>query len=239
MTKVLLYSGGMDSYALRHLWKPDVSLYVNLGTEYSAAEMAMLDDQTTVVDFPGLLALERPDKIIPLRNLFLVSIAAQYGNEIALAATAGDRVLDKSFRFASKASGVLTLLMNDYWSDRPGDYEVVLPVKSLTKRQLVEAYIKAGGDPLKLAECSLSCYQPIREWNPTLRRLKPCGRCKPCFRKWVAFKLNGFDTEPNAKPYIEAEILPQILAGRYGRAEEEAEILEAIGYVSTDQTIQV
>ena len=232
MTKVLLYSGGMDSYALRHLWKPDLSLYVNLETEYSKVELAKLDNRTIVVNFPGLQSLERPDKIIPLRNLFLVAIAAQYGQTIALAATAGDRVLDKSYRFASKASGVLTLLMNDYWSDRRGDYEVVLPVKSLTKRQLVEAFINAGGDPLELAERSFSCYTPTRE-------LKPCGQCKPCFRKWVAFKLNGFDTEPNAKPYIEAEILPLIRGGRYGRAEEEAEILEAMGYVHSDQKIQV
>lgn len=224
MTKVLLFSGGLDSYALRLLWKPDVSLYVNLHTDYSRVELAKLDHQTTVVDFPGLLPFERPDKIIPLRNLFLIGVAAQFGDTIALAATAGDRVLDKSFRFASKASGLLTLLMNDYWSDRRGDYEVVLPVKNLTKRELVREYARAGGDIVELITRSFSCYTPTRE-------LQACGRCKPCFRKWVAFKLNGIEIEPNSKPYIEAEILPQILAGRYGRAEEEAEILEAIGYV--------
>lgn len=224
MSKVLLYSGGLDSFALRHLWKPDVSLYVNLGTDYSLVEMAKLDRDVPIVDFPGLLTFERPDKIIPLRNLFLIGIAAQFGNEIALAATAGDRVLDKSFRFASQAGAILTLLMNDYWSDQRGDYEVVLPVKDLTKRQLVAEYLRAGGDPHELAEGSFSCYTPTAE-------LQACGRCKPCFRKWVAFKLNGFEIEPDSKPYIEAEILPQIIAGHYGRADEEAEILEAIGYV--------
>lgn len=221
-TKVLLFSGGLDSYALRYLWEPDLSLYINLGTEYSAVEMTKLDREVTILNFPGLLTFERPDKIIPLRNLFLIGIAAQYGQEIALAATAGDRVLDKSYRFAAKTSSLLSLLMNDYWSDRRGQYEVVLPVKNLTKRQLIATYIDAGGDPLELAEQSFSCYTPTPD-------MKACGRCKPCFRKWVAFKLNGFEIEPNSKPYIEAEILPQILAGRYGRAEEEAEILEAIG----------
>lgn len=224
MAKVLLFSGGLDSYALRHLWKPDLSLYVNLGTEYAPVEMAKLDHRTTVYNFTSLQMFERPDRIIPLRNLFLVSIAAQFGNEIALAATAGDRVLDKSFRFASQVGKILTLLMNDYWSDRRGDYEVVLPVKDLTKRQLVARYVEAGGDPHELADRSFSCYSPTRD-------LKACGQCKPCFRKWVAFKLNGFDIEPNSKAYIEAEILPQILGGQYGRADEEAEILEAIGYV--------
>ncbi len=224
MTKVLLYSGGLDSYALRYLWKPDVSLYVNLGTAYSEVELAKLDHRTTVFDFKALQMLEHPDKIIPMRNLFLVAIAAQFGQQIALAATAGDRVLDKSYRFASQASGILTLLMNDYWSNRPGAYEVVLPVKSLTKRHLIARFIEMGGDPFELAERSFSCYAPTQE-------KRACGQCKPCFRKWVAFKLNGFDIEPNAQAYIEAEILPQILAGHYGRADEEAEILEAIGYV--------
>ena len=224
MTKVLLFSGGLDSYALRLLWKPDVSLYVNLHTEYSHVELAKLDHRTTVLDFPGLLAFERPDKIIPLRNLFLVAVAAQYGQQIALAATAGDRVLDKTYQFAGRASGVLSLLMNDYWSDRRGDYEVVLPVKHLTKRQLVGQYIAKGGDPLELANQSFSCYTPTAE-------LRACGQCKPCFRKWVAFKLNGIETQPNAEDYIRREILPQILAGKYGRADEEKEILEAIGYV--------
>lgn len=227
MTKVLLFSGGLDSYALRHLWKPDISLYVNLHTEYSPVEMARLDHRTTVVDFFGIQQFQRSDKIIPLRNLFLVAAAAQFGQEIALAATAGDRVLDKSFRFASKASGLLTLLMNDYWSDRRGDYEVVLPVKTLTKRQLIEAYIKAGGDAKELAERSFSCYEPTRD-------LKACGQCKPCFRKWVAFKLNGIEIEPDSRAYIGREILPLIVAGNYGRAEEEAEIMEAIGYVPSE-----
>lgn len=220
-TKVLLFSGGLDSYALRHLYKPDLSLYVNLHTDYSAVEMAKLDHQTTIVDFPGLLPFERADKIIPLRNLFLLGVAAQFGNEIALAATAGDRVRDKSRAFAAQASSMIAYLMSDYWAETPRQYKVVLPVKHLTKRQLIQAYVERGGDPEELAARSFSCYQPTRE-------LRECGQCKPCFRKWVAFRLNGIEIEPDSRPYIQREILPLIEAGQYGRAEEERDILEAM-----------
>ena len=50
----------------------------------------------------------RPDKIIPLRNLFFVMLASYYGDKICLGATYGDRVLDKSVIFAQKASGLLS-----------------------------------------------------------------------------------------------------------------------------------
>lgn len=221
MTKVLLFSGGLDSYALRHLYRPDVSLYINLGTDYAKVEMAKLDHRTTVVDFPGLLPFERPDRIIPLRNLFLVAIAAQYGNEIAMAATAGDRVRDKTPEFAARASSLLGYLMGDYWAETERQYQVVLPVKHLTKRQLIQVYVQDGGDPEELAARSFSCYRPTRE-------LRACGECKPCYRKWVAFRLNGIEIAPDSRPYIIREILPLIEAGQYGRADEENDILEAL-----------
>ena len=218
--KVLLYSGGMDSYALRRVWQPDTALYVNLHTEYSGREIARLDAGVTVVDLPTLRQFERADKIIPLRNLFLVSLAAQYGNRIALAATAGDRVRDKDPEFAHKTSLLLSYLWQpDHWTTGK-QIAVELPFKQLTKSQIVARYIEAGGDPLELATCSFSCYRPVMGGE--------CGQCKPCFRKWVAFKLNGVEIEPSARPYIEREILPQIRAGTYGRAEEEQEILQAL-----------
>ena len=33
--KVLLYSGGMDSWLIDKLWKPDIRLYVDMNTRYS------------------------------------------------------------------------------------------------------------------------------------------------------------------------------------------------------------
>jgi len=219
--RVLLYSGGMDSYALRRLWKPDVTLYINLDTAYSEREIARLDAGVTVIDCPTLRQFERPDKIIPLRNLFLVCFAAQFGTRIAIGATAGDRVRDKDEKFAAATSKLLRYIWQpDHWTTGKPIF-VELPFKQYTKAQIVGAFIRDGGDPQELASRSFSCYQPTEDGQE-------CGACKPCFRKWVAFKLNGIEIEPSARPYIEREILPLIQAGSYGRAEEEQEILQAL-----------
>lgn len=218
--KVLLYSGGMDSFALRHIWKPDVTLYVNLHTAYSEREISRLDDGVTVVDCPLLREFERPNKIIPLRNLFLTCIAAQFGNVIAIGATAGDRVRDKDFEFASRTSDLLSYIWRpDHWTEGKHIW-IELPFKHLTKAQIVGEFIRAGGDASALATQSFSCYAPV-DGNA-------CGECKPCFRKWVAFKLNGVDIQPSSGDYIRRVILPQIESGIYGRKEEEQEILAAI-----------
>lgn len=90
--KVLLYSGGMDSWLIDKIWKPDVKLYVDMGTKYSQEEIKRLPADV-VVEKLDLSKWEREDKIIPLRNMYLIGIATNYGNEICLGATAGDRCL--------------------------------------------------------------------------------------------------------------------------------------------------
>lgn len=50
--KVLLYSGGMDSWLIKRLWKPDECVYVDMHTEYSEDEKKRLDADIRVIDFP-------------------------------------------------------------------------------------------------------------------------------------------------------------------------------------------
>lgn len=222
MTRVLLYSAGMDSHALRVLWPADVHLYVDMHTRYSPNEVARLPADVTVVDFPGLTQWERSDLIIPARNLFLVAIAAQYGTDIALAATAGDRVLDKSHGFAERASDLLSYLWQpQHWTDGK-QVTVHLPIKGRTKTQLVADYKAAGGDPVALARESFSCYTPTADGAE-------CGACKPCWRKWVAFTCNGYpDAAVDAYPYVMSTILPLVEAGNYGRKGEEDDVRAAV-----------
>jgi 7-cyano-7-deazaguanine synthase len=226
--RVLLLSGGMDSLALDLLWKPDVRLYVDMGTRYAAAErraLSRLDLAIQTVMLP-LDRFELPDGIIPLRNLMLCAIAAQFGDSIALAATAGDRVLDKSEPFAWLTSELLSYLWKrQHWTDGKSVH-VALPTKSLSKRELVKRYIDEGGDPLWLAERSLSCYEPSRDDTP-------CGICKPCLRKWVAFAANGIEIREKwaarARAEVVDEIVPQIKRGTYDRSPSESrDVLDAI-----------
>lgn len=181
---VLLYSGGMDSWLISEIVKPDVKLYVNVKSRYAKAELEKLPEDVIVVDL-DLSQWEREDAIIPLRNLYFVMVASNYGDEIILGATAGDRVLDKSFRFADMTSNLLSYLyQKQHWTEAR-DIDVLLPFKYHTKTQLIEEYVKRGGNLDRAWKQSFSCYNPDHDGNE-------CWSCKPCYRKFAAFWLNGY-----------------------------------------------
>lgn len=220
---MLLYSGGMDSYLIDKIWQPDVKLYVNMHTAYSTEEIERLPNDVIVEEL-NLGKFERPDSIIPLRNLFLVSIASYYGDEICLGATAGDRVLDKSPEFAHKTSDLLSFLYSSqWWNPEAREIKINLDFKNHTKKDLLKIYKDQGGNLRQAAEESFSCYHPKMGLE--------CWTCKPCFRKFVAFVLNGHKFENYINDivldYLEDEIIPQIKAGTYGRKDEEKDIMEA------------
>ncbi len=233
----------MDSYIIRRLWKPDIVLYVDINSRYSKYESERLDSGVSYVDFIDLSNFERPDAIIPYRNVYLVLAALNWVEsnyplellesnetiEIAIGATAGDRVLDKSPEFAEKLSDLLTYLsLPQHWTNnRSRKVKVVLPYKDKTKRWLVREYLFKGYDGQKLITESLSCYDPDSKGNP-------CGVCKPCIRKAVALVLEGVmsprsELARKAFETIQEQIIPQIVEGTYGRGqEEESEILEFV-----------
>ena len=70
MNKILLYSGGMDSWLMNKLWKPDVKLYINLNGRYNKQEIAHLP-KDVIIENLDLSKWERKDRILPLRNLYL------------------------------------------------------------------------------------------------------------------------------------------------------------------------
>ena len=74
MKKVLLYSGGLDSYLISHIWNPDVRLYIDIKGTYNEVEKAHLSSNV-IIETLDLSKFEREDKIIPLRNLFFTMIA--------------------------------------------------------------------------------------------------------------------------------------------------------------------
>lgn len=223
--KVLLYSGGMDSWLIDKIWKPEVKLYVDMHTQYSQEEIKRLPDDV-IIEKLDLSRWERDDKIIPLRNLYLISLATNYGNEICLGATAGDRVLDKSLMFGELTEDLLNYLyQKQHWTEKR-DIRINLDFKSYTKTQLLTRYIREGGVIEEAFHSSFSCYQP--------KTGHECWNCKPCFRKFIAFALNGFQfsgeiIERNIS-YIRREILPSIENETYGRKQEEEEILQVLKF---------
>jgi 7-cyano-7-deazaguanine synthase len=219
MSKVLLYSGGMDSWLISKIINPDVKLYVNLHSRYSQAEISRLGADVVVEDL-DLSKWEREDSIIPLRNLYLCAVASNYGNEIYLGATQGDRVLDKSFKFADLATAMLSFLYKkQHWTEER-HVTVNVDFKRYTKSQLLALYLDNSGTIKEAFDNSFSCYSPVNG--------EECWECKACLRKWVAFANNGYFHTCQAPFVIKKEILPLIEKGVYDRKAEVFEIVKSI-----------
>lgn len=223
MKKVLLYSGGMDSWLMSKLWKPDIKLYVDMKTRYSENELARIrkEPDVQVVEFP-LGQWEREDAIIPLRNLYLAMVACNVTGsedvEILIGATAGDRVLDKSMEFVNKATDLLSYLYTpQHWIPEGKKVRVCIDYKQYTKTDLLKMFKEQGGDLGEAFTRSFSCYDPVDGHE--------CWHCKPCFRKFTAFSEAGYefsdDVARTVCSYIKTDILPDIEAGTYGRGEKE------------------
>lgn len=224
MKKILLYSGGLDSWLIDKLWKPDIKLYVNINGSYSKEEISKLPEDVKVVDL-DLSAWERDNKIVPLRNLYFLLLATNFAEgsknekyEICLGATAGDRVLDKSIGFANKATDILNYLWQEQWWTPKKTFRVCLDFKDMTKTDLLTEYLNMGGSLQEAWDGSFSCYNPTKEG-------KECWSCKPCFRKFVSFYMMGktFEKEPEVKilEYLSKNIIPDIEKGTYGRGQQE------------------
>lgn len=199
----MLYSGGLDSYCTAYLMNPDVLLAVDTGTAYGDTELlkmqvpAGMEGRLRHVNLRDLAQWERPgDLILPGRNAHLVLAAAHYGDTIYLGATAGDRVTDKDDTFAALMNDLFAHLYQPQWW-LPGGHtiRVLLPVKHLTKRQIVETYLLAGGDREEVVTRTFSCYHPSDD--------EPCRTCKPCVRRYVALLLNGLTPDVDCSVELE------------------------------------
>ena len=120
--KVLLYSGGTDSWLIDKLWKPDKKIYININGFYSEDEIKKLPKDVEIVDFPFLGKTEELDtNFVPLRNLYFLMMATAFGDEICYGATLSDRgSKDKREEFIKKTQDIIDycLIGNSYTKDR-------------------------------------------------------------------------------------------------------------------------
>lgn len=244
LTKILLFSGGSDSVLISHLYQPDFLVYCDLGTHYAKEEIAKIkqgpfkdDPRLKILDFSFLGKYEREsDLILPLRNLYLPMFICnefpetEYGDlDICIGATRSDRILDKSIEFAEKTSDLLSYLYSpQHWIPEGRKIHINVDYKKYTKTEMLKIYKDQGGDVDILRKQSFSCYDPVNGEECMCRN----GICKPCFRKYISYKLNGAHftsaEDTSVCEAIKAEILPIIKAGNYGRPDEEKEILEVL-----------
>lgn len=188
MKKVMLYSGGLDSWLISQLWKPDVRLYVDTGSLGSKAEVKKLTPDV-IVEKLDIHKFEIPERnyILPLRNLYFCMLAMNYGDTICLGATASSKNLDKNETFCKLASDLLTYLIPQiYPENAPERINIVVPFKKYSKAQLLQMYKEQGGDLDLAFKSTSSCYNPKPDGSP-------CLECSSCIKRINAFKELGYE----------------------------------------------
>ena len=168
--KVLLYSGGLDSFVMKELYAFDEIVFLKLGTEENVAEYNLIKkDITKEVDL-NLKEYELKNKIIPYRNNIMCLIASNYGNEIYMAFTAGDTTKDKDYVFKSQMENILNYFAQDTEKVKHPHYpyKIKMPFKNKTKSEIVRMYLDEKKDIKKLIETK-SCYNG-----------NDCGVCRSC-----------------------------------------------------------
>jgi 7-cyano-7-deazaguanine synthase in queuosine biosynthesis len=187
--KILLFSGGLDSFITYKLFNPDLCLYVNINTDESTKEKGivkdLVDKDKLIIRNFSLVEYELSNKIIPLRNAFFTLLGFEYGNEVMLSATAGDTTPDKDETFSWLISNLVSYIFKDpaknpSWWNNEMQMKLILPVRQYSKTELVSKYLSMGFSKEDLLK-SRSCYSGEDE---------ECGVCRSCFRKWVALVNN-------------------------------------------------
>lgn len=198
MKRILLFSSGLDSLLLKLMYnfEDEECLFVDMGTKENEAEKKII-----TAYYPGvniyklpLSMFELENKIIPFRNHHLALIAANYGNAIYFAFTAGDTTKDKDYTYKAQMECILNYFSTDIHKvKQQGPFEILMPFKQLTKTEIIFQFLKAKKSA-SLLQHSVSCYSGIEQG---------CGRCRSCIRKFIAFYLNGLGHLIRDHPSIE------------------------------------
>lgn len=196
MKKVLIYSGGTDSWLISKIENPDIKLFFDIGTNSAKAEKSRLD-KDVIIDktLMGLGSLEKADGsfILPLRNLYFIARAAEYGEHIIFGTNKTDAHNDKTLEFATKVEDLLNYY---YGPSKDGlseikDIKVDFGYKKYNKAELVKLYLEKGGNVEDYINKSFSCYTPIVDNKDGNLIYTECHNCKPCFNKMMSLFVNN------------------------------------------------
>ena len=171
MVKVQLYSGGLDSYIISKLWKPDVKLYFDYGIPQNEEEKKHLPEDVVIKKIELSEYMQNDGlNTIPLRNLLFATLAVNYGDVIAIGGLKSDLHFDKKPEFAELATKLFNSVLTK--ERQPKKVEIVIPFADCTKTELICKFFEAGGLLEELENNSWSCHTPVDG--------KPCGKCQAC-----------------------------------------------------------
>lgn len=181
MKRVLLYSGGLDSFIYNHILKPDICLYIDNNSKYSQIEIRNIKKYHSlknlkIVKTIDMKNYEEKDGGIQNRNLIFILQALFYGKEVYLGVNKEDVRLDSNVDFLNDITSLLNKSMNEI-------VKIHSPLYQYNKSDLVKHYINSNGDIERLKKI-YSCYRGEE---------KQCGVCKPCIRNKKAFLDNNIN----------------------------------------------
>lgn len=190
MSKVMLFSGGLDSVLQEHFIKPDKLLYIDIGGEYSKAEIKHIKTlgahytRRLVIQKLDISAFEASDLYLPFRNLLFITLAFEYGDQVYIGFNEADNAPDKDAAFMLYVNDLFRHMNKPGYvpSSWKGTPLVQAPFKTFTKTELLRKYINEGGY-MPLIKKLRTCYDAESK--------KGCGKCSPCLSKAVALINNG------------------------------------------------
>lgn len=206
MSKVLLYSGGTDSWLIDQIWKSDKKIYINIHGFYSENEIKKLPKDVEIIDFPFLgLVEDKNTNFVPLRNLYFLMIASNYGDEICYGATRSDRgSKDKRIEFIEKAEDIINYGLNGNSFAKDKKITIVKDFVKLHKFELIQKYLDNGGTIDKFVKKSFSCYHSVDG--------KECMHCKQCYKKFLEAYYFGYEYSKEEKldmiKYLKEHVIP-------------------------------
>lgn len=185
--RVVLFSNGLDSWLISHLWEHDVKLFVDIHSLGNKGEIPHLPPDVVVEQLRDIGKFELPDVeyLLPLRNMYFAMLAARHGTTICLGATKSSKNIDKTYEFCDKASALLTYLSPQLYGSHQ-EVKVVIPFKEYTKKEILEMYLANGGTLEQAYNSTSSCYNPKEDGTP-------CYECSSCLKRTAAFKELGYD----------------------------------------------
>ena len=176
-----------------------------MGTNSCKGELTRLDPDVTIINMKDLGQFERveTDFILPLRNLYLIALATNFGEHIILGANATDATLDKTEEFAEKLEDLLNYMYLPQKWTAGKEIKVDVSYRNYTKSQLLKMYLDNGGSVEEVYNHTFSCYTPNNK--------KECHNCRPCFLKLMAFVDNDITLPKEILqtylPYINQKLL--------------------------------
>jgi len=223
--QILLFSGGIDSYAAWYFLGRPKTIYFNLRTPYSDYELRVVKElipETIIDNSLTLNSRQIPGSdtaFIPMRNLYLAMLASAYADEIVICGLKDDCVNDKTPEAFAEFSGILSKL-----NER--EIKVTSPFWNMTKADVVKWYLDTYKDSAVLSSKllrTISCYTPSSKGKDIQIY---CGKCRSCFRKWSALYVNGIKL-----PFYNLDLMREyLIRARQNRyiPERNKQIIESI-----------